>query len=145
MVVYLRQIFGFAQSPIKTNDVLTAVPGITFLKPGEELKVISNMRLLNIERIREFATLIMLACVAGLAVKKARQRLVFFFFAFGVWDLFYYIFLKIEIGWPRSWLDGDVFFLLPVAWVGPVFVPVLLSLVLIVWTSFYLGRRSTNA
>ena len=53
--------------------------------------------------------------------------------AFGVWDIFYYVFLKMICGWPHSLLDWDILFLLPLPWWGPVLAPVLISLLLILW------------
>ena len=40
--------------------------------------------------------------------------------AFGVWDIFYYVFLKAICGWPHSLADWDILFLLPLPWWGPV-------------------------
>jgi hypothetical protein len=45
-------------------------------------------------------------------------------FVFGIWDLFYYVWLKVCLGWPSSLLTWDVLFLIPVPWVGPVLAPV---------------------
>ena len=50
---------------------------------------------------------------------------------FGIWDIFYYIFLKIFLDWPESYLTWDILFLIPLPWVGPVLAPVLVSLSLI--------------
>ena len=51
--------------------------------------------------------------------------------AFGVWDIWYYIFLRQITGWPSSLLDWDVLFLIPLPWWGPVIAPVSISLLLI--------------
>ena len=51
-------------------------------------------------------------------------KFAFFLFLFGVWDIFYYIWLKVFIHWPASLLTWDVLFLIPVPWVGPVYAPV---------------------
>jgi hypothetical protein len=48
-----------------------------------------------------------------------------------VWDIFYYVFLKLLIGWPESILTWDILFLIPVTWTGPVLTPVLVSLLMI--------------
>ena len=53
-----------------------------------------------------------------------------------MWDIFYYVFLKIICGWPHSLFDWDVLFLLPLPWWGPVLAPVLISLLLILWGTF---------
>jgi len=85
-----------------------------------------------IELVREAATLVMLAGVGWLAGKNWRTRLGYGAVAFGVWDIWYYIFLKQMTGWPASWLDWDILFLIPVPWWGPVIAPVCISLLLIV-------------
>ena len=77
-----------------------------------------------VELPRELATLIMLFAVGWLAGRTWRARFGYAAIAFGVWDIFYYVFLKIICGWPHSLLDWDVLFLLPLPWWGPVLAPV---------------------
>jgi hypothetical protein len=84
------------------------------------------------ELIREAGTVVMLLSVAWLAGKSWRGRFGYFMTAFGVWDVFYYIFLKAIVGWPHSLFDWDVLFLLPLPWWGPVLSPLLISIILIV-------------
>jgi len=83
------------------------------------------------EVIREAATMVMLLAVAWLAGRTWRARLGFFAAAFGVWDIFYYVFLVPMTGWPHSLLDWDVLFLIPLPWWGPVLAPVLIALLMI--------------
>ncbi len=90
----------------------------------------------SVELPREFATLVMLFAVGFLAGRNWRTRLGYFVIAFGVWDIFYYVFLKIICGWPQSLLDWDILFLLPLPWWGPVLAPVLISVLLISWGTF---------
>src|SRR5438094_1045131 len=85
------------------------------------------------ELVREAATLIMLLMVGILAGRTWRSRLGYFAIAFGVWDIFYYIFLKLLCGWPHSVLDWDILFLLPLPWWGPVLAPVSIALLMILW------------
>ena len=82
VVVYLREIFypGGFSFPIKLE-----------LDP-----------LGPVELVREAATMVMLLAVAWLAGKTKWQRFSYFIFAFGIWDIFYYVFLKLTIGWPSS-------------------------------------------
>jgi hypothetical protein len=87
----------------------------------------------NIELAREAATLVMLAAVGGLAGRTVRTRLAYTAIAFGVWDIFYYLSLKVMYGWPRSPFDWDVLFLLPLPWWGPVIAPVSIAVLMIVW------------
>jgi len=51
----------------------------------------------------------------------------------GAWDIFYYVFLRLISGWPRTLLDWDILFLLPLPWWGPVLAPVSIALVMILW------------
>jgi hypothetical protein len=88
--------------------------------------------ILRVEVTREAATLVMLACVAGLAAERAWPRLMAFLVAFGVWDVTYYAGLKLFLDWPASWLTPDILFLIPKFWVGPVLAPVLVSALWIV-------------
>jgi hypothetical protein len=90
----------------------------------------------SVELPRELATLVMLFTVGWLAGRTWRARLGYAAIAFGVWDIFYYVFLKIICGWPHSLLDWDVLFLLPLPWWGPVLAPVLISLLMILWGTF---------
>ena len=85
------------------------------------------------ELVREAATLIMLLTVGILAGRNLRTRLGYFAIAFGIWDIFYYIFLKLMCGWPHSLLDWDILFLIPMPWWGPVCAPVCIALLLIFW------------
>ncbi len=87
----------------------------------------------SVELPRELATLVMLFMVGWLAGRTWRTRLGYFAIAFGMWDLFYYLFLKVICDWPHSLLDWDVLFLLPMPWWGPVLAPVLISLLLVLW------------
>jgi len=83
---------------------------------------------LIIELGRELSTLIMLAAVALVAARNAREWLGYFMVAFGVWDVFYYVWLKIFLGWPASLMTWDLLFLIPVPWVSPVPAPVIVAL-----------------
>jgi hypothetical protein len=85
------------------------------------------------EMIREFATMVMLATVGWLAGRNFRTRAAYFLIAFGVWDIFYYVFLRPLTGWPRSLLDWDVLFLLPLPWWGPVLAPMSIAMLMSVW------------
>ena len=55
------------------------------------------------------------------------ERGVFFLWTFAFWDLFYYLSLYILIKWPPSLKTIDVLFLIPVAWIAPVWFPVGMS------------------
>jgi len=89
-----------------------------------------------VELARELATLIMHFTVGLLAGRTWRARFGYMAISFGVWDIFYYVFLKVMCGWPNSLLDWDILFLLPLPWWGPVLAPMSIALLLIVWGTF---------
>lgn len=111
VVVYLRALYypeGFA-FPIKL------IP--------------SNMAIVEVGR--EAATIIMLITMAGLAGRRFWERFGYFMIAFGVWDIFYYLALKMTLDWPSNLFETDILFLIPLPWIGPVIAPALVSLLMI--------------
>jgi hypothetical protein len=93
-----------------------------------------------VEILREAATVIMLLGVGILAGTTPRQRLAYFIMAFAIWDLCYYVFLKVFLDWPESFFTWDILFLIPAPWVGPVLSPVLVCFAMLVF-SFLLLRN----
>jgi hypothetical protein len=121
VVVYLRILYypdGFA-FPLKTVPAFVA----------------------RIEFFRELATVIMLLASGYLAGKTKIQRFAYFILAFAIWDLFYYVFLYVCLGWPQTLSTWDILFLIPVPWVGPVWAPCLLCL-LMIFGSVYIVLQS---
>lgn len=88
------------------------------------------------EGVRELATLVMLFTVGLLAGRNWRARFGYMALAFGVWDIFYYVFLKVMCDWPHSLADWDILFLLPLPWWGPVWSPVCIAGLMILWGTF---------
>ncbi len=86
-----------------------------------------------VELVREVATLVMLLTLGLLAGRTWRARWGYSAIAFGIWDIFYYVFLRVMCGWPQSLFDWDVLFLLPLPWWGPVLAPVSIAVLMIVW------------
>jgi hypothetical protein len=80
------------------------------------------------ELFRELATLIMLGSIGYMNGDTKTERMTAFLFSFGIWDIFYYVFLKVFLNWPANILDWDLLFLLPVPWIGPVLAPCIVSL-----------------
>lgn len=97
-----------------------------------------------VEVVREAATIIMLCAVGWMSAQRPFARLAYAAFAFGVWDIFYYIFLKIIVDWPASMFTWDVLFLIPLPWLGPVLAPVIVSLCCITASVIILQRESAG-
>jgi hypothetical protein len=95
----------------------------------------------GIEMTREAATLVMLAAVALLAGRDWRERAAALLWAFGIWDATYYLGLEILAQWPSSIVTQDVYFLLPVPWGGPVWVPLLADALMAVLAGWLVGGR----
>ena len=75
---------------------------------------------LRLEQWREAATLVMIAAVASLGRPPFRIALARGLWIFGLWDLFYYVFLRLWTGFPSSLADMDLVFLVPRPWIAPV-------------------------
>ena len=112
IVVYLRLLYY----PEGFNFPIKIIPDEIFL----------------IEIGRELATIFMLASIGFISGNKFVERFSFFLFAFGVWDIFYYVWLKVFINWPASLLTDDLLFLIPVPWISPVLAPIIISIIFIV-------------
>jgi len=89
------------------------------------------VKLLIIEIGREAATIVMLYAYAKSAGRNSREVFAYFSITFGVWDIWYYIWLKLLLDWPATILDWDILFLIPLPWIGPVIAPLLVSFALI--------------
>lgn len=85
----------------------------------------------GIELVREAGTLVMLVTVGILAGRTTRARLGYLAIAFGTWDIFYYVFLRMMDAWPNSLLDWDILFLLPLPWWGPIIAPMSIAVLMI--------------
>lgn len=99
--------------------------------------------LASIEVGREVATIVMLAAIGWLAGRTSLERLAWTCVAFGIWDIGYYFWLWVFIGWPSSLGTTDLLFLIPIPWVAPVLAPVLVSLALICF-GLMVARRLRN-
>jgi len=125
VVIYLRKIYypnGFS-FPLKG-----------FLSP----------EIIGIEWVREIATIIMLLAVGYLAGKKLYEKFAYFIYTFAIWDIFYYVFLKITLAWPQSLFTWDLLFLIPWAWAGPVITPIICSLLLIIMALLIINLSDTG-
>ncbi len=114
IVVYLREIFfgGGFSFPL----VVRWEDGKHIVDP-----------LVRIEFFREIATIFMLVSVGWIAGRTRFQKFCYFMIAFGIWDIFYYVWLYVMVSWPESLMTWDLLFYVPLPWVGPVITPVLIA------------------
>jgi hypothetical protein len=127
VVVYLRRVFY----PQGFDFPLAALDG--------------NINMILIEVGREAATIVMLTAVGILIGRSRIEKFAYLLYTFGVWDLFYYVWLKVFIGWPPSLLTWDILFLIPLPWVGPVLAPVLVSIAMIASALWIIRREQRGA
>jgi hypothetical protein len=95
----------------------------------------------TVELVREAATLFMLLTLGMLAGGIRRSGVAYAAIAFGIWDIFYYVFLRVMTPWPRSFFDWDILFLIPLPWWGPVIAPVTIAVLMIVWGTLVTQAR----
>ena len=129
VVVYLREIFY--------PDGFTFPITIFGIDPLQK-------RFLFTEIGREAATMVLILTGAWLFGNNRQQRCAYFMTIFAVWDIFYYVWLKVLLDWPASIMDWDILFLIPVTWASPVLYPVLISITLIVFAVIILYRSSCD-
>ena len=128
VVVYLRQIFH--------------PDGFIFPMTVFGIDALSK-RILLTEIGREAATIVLIFTGAWLFGHNLQQRFAYFMIIFAVWDIFYYVWLKVLLDWPASIMEWDILFLIPVTWASPVLYPVLISIALILFAVviLYLNSR----
>jgi len=137
-------IFGIAFAYIESTVVvyLRAIfypEGFTFPLSGFAEGALWK-RLLLAEIGREAATLVLILTSSWLFGRNKHQRLAFFFTIFAVWDIFYYVWLKVLLDWPLTINDWDILFLMPAVWASPVMAPVLISLTMLIFAAAILYR-----
>ena len=118
VVVYLREIFypeGFI-FPLAVFNINLLFKRIFLTEVG-----------------REAATIVLIFTGAWLFGQNRRQRIAYFLIIFAIWDIFYYVWLKVLLDWPASIMDWDILFLIPMAWASPVLAPVLVSFVMLLF------------
>jgi len=94
----------------------------------------------RLEQWREVATLVMIAAVSFLGRPPLRLVVARGLWVFGLWDLFYYVFLRLWTGFPAHWGDMDIVFLVPKPWIAPVWSACVVSMVCAV-SAQVLSRR----
>ncbi len=126
-------VFAIAMACMEAATVFYIRALVDRLEPYQPNPLPINNALGNVELWREAATLVMIAALGILAGHTWRRRVGYAAIAFGVWDIFYYVFLRVMTGWPRTIMDWDVLFLLPLPWWGPVIAPVSIAVLMFVW------------
>jgi ABC-type multidrug transport system fused ATPase/permease subunit len=126
-VVYIQRILDHSSGGdfqgYLVDRGITTLQGFTEYLEGREI--------LWVERGREVATIVMLLCIALLAARSWRQFLAYFLWTFAIWDIVYYVSLRLLSGWPGSLGDLDCLFLIPIPWFAPVWFPLAVMVVLI--------------
>ena len=126
-------LFAIAMAWVESAVVVNLRTLVDRLEPYQANPLPFLPKLGEIELVRELATLVMLLTVGWLAGTTWPHRWGYTFLAFGWWDIFYYVFLKIMVDWPHSLWDWDILFLLPLPWWGPVLAPMLIAALMIVF------------
>jgi hypothetical protein len=114
--------------------------GIALTQPNTQ--IIISGRTLLIEQLREVMTIIMLASVGWLYGRRLRERFAAFIWCFAIWDIIYYVSSHFLISWPLSLTDIDMLFLLPVPWIAPVIVPVVIFSIALIVSGYVLFKES---
>src|SRR5687768_11875991 len=125
--------FAIAMAWVEAASVYYIRALVDRIEPYQANPLPINDALGYVELWREAATLVMIATLGVLAGRTWRRRAGYAALAFGAWDVFYYVFLHVITGWPRTLLDWDILFLLPLPWWGPVLAPVSIALVMTLW------------
>ncbi len=86
----------------------------------------------SLETLRELSTIIMLVCLGIVAGRNSTERLAWGLYCFGIWDIFYYVWLKVLLNWPSSLMTWDILFLVPIVWSGPVLAPMICSVTIVI-------------
>jgi hypothetical protein len=138
VVVYLRAIYDPIRQRLHPDraagDLFPLISSRELADAGPE-----NPRRLLIEIGREASTIAMLASFGLAAGRNFHQRMAAFAVVFGLWDIFFYVFLRVMIHWPQSIFTWDLLFLIPLPWVGPVIAPVIVASTLVVCGLISLG------
>lgn len=129
---FLVVVFAIGMAWVEAASVYYLRAMVGRIDPYQENPLPIRGVLGQVELVREAATLVMLLTLGMLAGRTWRTRLGYTAIAFGVWDIHYYVFLRMICGWPRSLFDWDILFLLPLPWWGPVLAPVCVALLMIV-------------
>ena len=140
IAVVFSMAFGYIESAVVVYlRALFHPDGFTF--PMEVFDATPQAKRLMLTEVgREAATLVLIVTAAWLFGNLRQERIAYSLIIFAVWDIFYYVWLKVLLDWPATLRDWDVLFLMPVVWASPVLYPVLVSLVMFAFGAAILYR-----
>ena len=138
VVVYIRRLTGMAGS-LDYHQLWTA-RHLAWNGPAI-IAEMGRMGVYGTEYGREIATLLLLLGPAVAAGRTGRERLALFLYTFAVWDETYYLWLRLWTGFPQSLGSMDIYFLVPIAWYGPVWFPVLIVMPALIALALWLLIR----
>jgi len=130
VVVYLREIFY-------PNGFTFPLPNLLAFDPAQRYLLLTEVG-------REAATMVLILTAAFLFGRNRQQRFAYFLAIFAVWDIFYYIWLKVILDWPASIMEWDILFLIPVTWASAVLYPVIMSVIMLAFAAVVLYRDAVD-
>ncbi|HZT43767.1 MAG TPA: hypothetical protein VFA07_16490 [Chthonomonadaceae bacterium] len=139
VVVYIRRLAGMPPG-MDYRQIWTA-RGLSF----HSISILTELRrqgILGVELTREIATLTLLFSAACAAGRSRIEKAAIFGYTFALWDLTYYLYLAFWIGFPRSLLDTDIYFLILTASYGPIWLPALVLMPALLALSVGLMRKA---
>jgi len=126
VVVYLRAIFYPEGFTFPLRNLLK-------VDPTQKYLVLTEIG-------REAATLVLMLTACILFGRNRHQRFAYFIAIFAVWDIFYYVWLKVLLDWPASIMDWDILFMIPAIWASAVLYPLIISAMMLAFAVVILHR-----
>lgn len=126
VVIYLRVIFY-------PDGFTFPLPNLLDFQNAEKYLLLTEIG-------REAATLVLILTACILFGRNRHQRFAYFLAIFAVWDIFYYVWLKVILDWPVSIMDWDILFLIPTIWASAVLYPVIMSVIMLAFAGLILHR-----
>ena len=139
----LLSLFGMGMGFLEAI-VVVYLRGISYPNGFTFPLILPAPKIFIAEVVREICTIIMLVSIACIAGKSKLQKFSYFLYSFAVWDIFYYIGLKLFLNWPESLLTWDVLFLIPITWLGPVLAPAICSIFMICFAVLFLSLQNKD-
>ena len=142
MLVFFAAAFGYIEATVVVYLRGLFYPAGFVFPIADFVSMAGAKKILLIEIGREIATLVLVFTASYLLGRDLPRRIAYFLSIFAVWDIFYYIWLKVLLDWPASITDWDVLFLIPITWAGPVLAPVITSLTMLLIAFWLFSGRN---